>query len=141
MKREIKFRAWDNVEKKFFEPIYEAYKGRLLDLSITLAGQLIRRTILKPVEYESCFPDRYVLMQFTGLQDRNGVEIYEGDILQNFFDEQLFNWLVVFRDGCFGIQNIGVNGYLGHFYSANSTYYFTERVVIGNIYDNPELLK
>jgi len=81
------------------------------------------------------------LMQFIGLLDENKKEIYEGDILQQTIDNRLFNWLVVFKNGCFGIVNIGVNGYLGDFYSINSKYYFIERVIIGNMYENPELLK
>ena len=39
MTREIKFRAWDNEEKKFFEPTYEGYAGKVECLSISLTGR------------------------------------------------------------------------------------------------------
>src|SRR3990167_2604545 len=78
--------------------------------------------------------------QYTGLKDKNGKEIYEGNILQNCIDKKLFNWLVVFKNGCFVIRNIGVEGYLMDFFACDSEYYFIERQIIGNIYENPELM-
>jgi uncharacterized phage protein (TIGR01671 family) len=78
-------------------------------------------------------------MQFTGLHDKNGKEIYEGDIMQHKFDERLFNWLISFDDGAFVLQNIGVDGYLMDKIRLTQTSCI-ERIVIGNIYENPELL-
>lgn len=79
--------------------------------------------------------------QFTGLLDKDGKEIYEGDILlvDEFWDGEAgmvkIHNEVGIKDGCFGY--IGENtGDLIPFYDSK----VTERIV-GNIHDNPELLK
>jgi hypothetical protein len=81
--KQIKFKVWDKEENRYFEPIYEAYKGNLLDLSITLSGQLLRRTMNFPAENQSCFPNKYILIEFTGKSTKAGQEIYDGDIMKS----------------------------------------------------------
>lgn len=74
------------------------------------------------------------LMQYTGLKDANGVEIYEGDIVRCFRDGQSE---VVFKKGCFGLETYRA---IGNYYSTfNEVYGYCE--IIGNIYENPELLE
>jgi len=71
--------------------------------------------------------ENLIIQQFTGLKDINGKEIYEGDILDT-------KCVVSFNDGMFGIFDkhnyMGLNSYMSKF-----------REVIGNIYENPELLQ
>lgn len=159
--RQIKFRAWD------FE---EAEMIQLEDL-LTINGSRYLNESLAHNE-------KVTFMQFTGLTDRNGVEIYEGDILNIYYtssscvDEDNYN-----HDGLY-VANIGALGGLafkfkglfwsnyGHNqYPLNSTlsqeykslsYRYSDDLgrnelraidgstyfeVIGNIYQNPELLE
>ena len=75
--------------------------------------------------------------QYTGLKDKNGTEIYEGDIVK--IDEENYKYIVKFYDGCF----VGVSIYDEHYEQAKilGNLFTLEIEIIGNIYDNPDLLK
>lgn len=114
MSREIKFRAWDILSKRMMEDI---------ELWLIPYGVLFPHT-----------PDQRCLelMQFTGLLDKNGKEIYEGDVLGLKY---FAHWVVICEPGAFHIYNVT---------DPNKTYPLVqtfEREVIGNIYENPELLE
>lgn len=79
MGREIKFRAWDKVSKKMLVP------GDINLPDITCNGCPVEPHTRKNLSLEM------ELMQYTGLKDKNGKEIYEGDILKSKFNS---GWVV-----------------------------------------------
>lgn len=87
------------------------------------------------IDLSSIEVDRETVGQFTGLFDKDGREIYEGDILLMGEDEgvRIYNKVGV-KNGCFG--------YIGEYSKELMPfchYYVTEKIA-GNIYDDPELL-
>jgi len=80
--REIKFRAWHEINKNMHPPssMFE----------ITTNGQIYR-------EGFNCTDD-YILMQYTGLKDKNGKEIYEGDIYRLRYPKRLEQTITIFLD-------------------------------------------
>jgi len=114
--REIKFRAWDTLNKKMITDFIDGGEKAFLDKCGIL-----------------CYYYRYILMQFTGLKDRNGKEIYEGDLFKLGAEKEVFE--VRFEHGCFlAYHNNKQYGLLGELQMRFI-------LVIGNIYENPELLE
>ena len=77
--------------------------------------------------------------QYTGLTDKNGKKIFEGDVVSGLFlHSSPVNGVVAFRDGSFGLlwSRSGVETFWAFTSICNVEY-----EVIGNIHDNPELLK
>jgi len=71
------------------------------------------------------------LGQFTGLQDANGTDVYEGDIVR--YQRNKKTYQVVFKDGIFWGEGNNGCGCAAHFFPACE--------IIGNVIDNPELIK
>jgi len=149
--REIKFRAWatevkEMVSDVFFDNLEVSVWGE--DGELEIVGDRIPNRLL-----QYC-----ILMQFTGLKDKNGKEIYEGDIVRNHWyringDYLGHDWVVKF----------GEHMTSGDYYNCDAYGWYVEGInpeadepehtlhdlpadgdkgveVIGNIYENPELL-
>lgn len=138
--REIKFRAWDKEKKRMLE--WDKYKEEIC--------QAI------PVDCGDEWTERCIVMQFTGLTDKNDKEIYEGDIVKTLKDG---NIEVIFQDGVFGCKvdrpssdeygteyseefisliDLIETGYWGSTNGTGKPKFIVK--VVGSIYENPELL-
>ena len=77
----------------------------------------------------------WTFQQFTGLKDKDGREIYEGDILETFVFKIKIIYIIVFENGNFKVKELGnPNCNLDLYDIVKNT------KIIGNIYENPELL-
>lgn len=137
--RDIKFRAWDEQLSKMFNveqlEFVGAYNGRFSSADEVMAyvvgpgdnGEVERRGYSNTV------------MQYTGLKDQNDVEIYEGDIVKVNDQDQMYEVTYCEMDACFEKR----------VWTSDTTSYESKLVtdtddefeVIGNIYENKELLK
>ena len=122
--REIKFRAWDKRAKQMYqvtdlgigEKSWEKYAENYAEQPKT--------------GYNKFYPEEVEIMQYIGLHDKNGKEIYEGDIIyvisedENAFilwDKETARYIIQFEGWCADFDN----------------YYGKELEIIGNIYENP----
>jgi len=134
--REIKFRAWNEAENRWCncdEASRIMFNSRLDKYG---GGQEIELSYDEDEEKSGCWVNvPFILMQFTGLHDKNGKEIYEGDILPG-------QWIVMWWPE--QAQFVLGNGSLNVNEAAKEEFVIgllNNDEIIGNIYDNPELLE
>ena len=134
MNREIKFRGWDSVHNRMiysdkhlgFRPFEDNNSFDNYDFNISKKGVYC----LAYDEYDDdfgggvCNETDLPIMEYVGLKDKNGVEIYEGDLI--LIGEKRRKVEVIFKDGSFGYL---YNGVCIPFQNQNPE-------VIGNIYKN-----
>jgi len=117
--REIKFRAWEPESKEMFRVVgvyFPNENSKSQDIIVNGRGGSAN---IKPEH----------LMQYTGLKDKNGKEIYEGDICRVEYKEPQE---IKFTNGGF---------YFGSGTPMANFHLWSEKIeIIGNIYENPELL-
>jgi uncharacterized phage protein (TIGR01671 family) len=128
MKRIIKFRAWDNQLKKYH---YDEYW-----IKIAISNQNKSTFSKDPI---------FVLEQFTGMFDKKGKEIYEGDIVTN--SRGNYNYFVGFETGSFICYHLSMKdvstglhlrwGLLSRSFELGEDF---QLEIIGNIHENKELI-
>ena len=130
-----KYRAWDKIAKKMYQ-----LEG--IDLTESVGYGYITAWDRYGQIYSSIDKDSSVLMQWTGLKDKNGKEIYEGDIIQD--RQQWWRGEVFWRQELpgFYLRKVADDRYTGNMewidlMSGGNVEIYN---VIGNIYENPDLL-
>lgn len=123
-----RYRAWDSVEKKFVEHFFITDNGLICNMEKPTSD----RKLLIPIEKQEL-----ILMQSTGLVDKNGKEVFVGDIikctrgcLHEVYIEKEYGGTYIG-----GMPAVYLKG-------LREGYAWTEHEeIIGNIYENPELLE
>lgn len=120
--REIKCRAWDTDKQKM---IYPSSRQSITSCCSCIEVLTCHEIVGGRYRTDITYTCNGYLLEYTGLKDKNGKEIYEGDIIK-------YKYL---HEDC--IATVHFDERLAHF----NAYEYAHGEVIGNIYENSELLK
>jgi hypothetical protein len=141
--REIKFRAYiyDLTNEDSHPLEIDVRAGKLWDVaSINFKDQMVEIVDDDGNVWEhELSSDEIALMQYVGSKDRNGREIYEGDIVRHHHNKNKTNYVVEWSDASFGFIATPIKENPGRPHLNQATMLSYE--IVGNIYKNPELLK
>lgn len=152
--RELKFRVWCKRTQEYHTPIdeedYDADGTNLwLHMCIDTNGRLYYiETTNEDADFEYITHDceiidsedakDFIVEQYTGLKDKNGKEIYEGDIIE-------YDWYIIGDKPAYRVRAIvkidDLGATLEHNGDVSRIRYCTGVNVIGNIHENPELME
>ena len=126
-----KFRAWDSAKKEMFKDTF----------AITESGQVVvveQEDVMSPPDY--VFVNHLVIMQSTGLFDKNNKEIFEGDVVrqvrtQPTTENEIIIGVVTMLEGAWLIMNDGEQ-LASQLWSETD-----ENEIIGNVYENKDILE
>ncbi len=140
--RPTKFRAWDKENHRMLGPWGLGDVFQRIDTGILPIGKDDR----SPWD-DTVYTEELIWLEFTGLHDKNGKDIYEGDIIQSDVLGELIVGKVLYADGWASFFLAVTNKYgVGVAMAEADAWYHdedgeTKAEVIGNIYENPGLLE
>lgn len=140
MSRELKFRGWGKKQKKYVD--VQVVRFGLNGLPVQIE---VKDSKEMSVAIYSASADEYVLEQYTGLKDKNGKEIYEGDFVKQLVyaldgNERTTTWVARWNNDSFCYDLYRISGAL-YGTSMLAGCKSEDCEVIGNIHENPELLE
>ena len=126
MSRKIKFRVWDKKKSRFVD--FGTVDIRIDDGEYTVIPN--SQAYIGDTTHDYYDDTRWEITQYTGMKDKNGVEIYEGDILKQTYHNKEFG-VVTYN------ELSGMYTTCSHSVRCNVE---EDSIIKGNIYENPELI-
>lgn len=124
MNREILYRGINFQKEWVYGDLFHSYANDDIAIAYYREGS-------KTPTFDAIFPESFG--QYAGLTDKNGVKIFEGDIIS--IGDPNIKYITMWRSDGFCAKQIGASSYIG------LTYWASDIEVLGNVIDNPELIK